>query len=81
MKINLLLAITFFSIIIYANINEMHGIVGLTKKDGGIGCICHDLDPTDSVIVWIEGPDSVLINSIAQYRTFNDRRSCCCRRI
>ena len=68
MKINLLLAITFLSIIIYANIDEMHGIVGLTKKNGGVGCVCHDLIPTDSVIVWIEGPDSVLINSTAQFK-------------
>lgn len=70
MKINLLLVTTFLSIIIYANIDEMHGIVGLTKKDGGIGCLCHDLNPTDSVIVWIEGPDSVLINSTVQFKLF-----------
>ena len=68
MKINLLLAITFLSIIIYANIDEMHGIVGLTKKDGGVGCVCHDLSPTDSVIVWIEGPDSLFKNQTAQYK-------------
>lgn len=68
MKINLLLAFAFLSLIIYANIDEMHGIVGLTKKDGGIGCICHDLIPTDSVIVWIEGPDSVLINRSVQFK-------------
>lgn len=68
MKINLLLAITFLSIIIYANIDEMHGIVELTKKNGGVGCVCHDLNPTDSVIVWIEGPDSVLRNSTSQFK-------------
>jgi hypothetical protein len=68
MKINLLLAIIFLSIIIYANIDEMHGIVGLTKKNGGVGCVCHDLIPTDSVIVWIEGPDSVLKNSTVQFK-------------
>jgi len=68
MKINLLLAIAFLSIIIYANIDEMHGIVGLTKKDGGVGCVCHDLSPTDSAIVWIEGPDSVFINSTVQFK-------------
>ena len=68
MKINLLLACAFLSIIIYANIDEMHGIVGLTKRDGGVGCVCHDLNPTDSVIVWIEGPDSVLRNSTVQYK-------------
>jgi hypothetical protein len=70
MKINLLLVITFLSIIIYANIDEMHGIVGLTKRDGGIGCVCHDLNPTDSVNVWIEGPDSVLINAAVQFKLF-----------
>jgi hypothetical protein len=68
MKINLLLAIIFLSIIIYANIDEMHGIIGLTKKDGGVGCLCHDFSPTDSVIVWIEGPDSILINSTVQFK-------------
>jgi len=68
MKFNLILAAVFLSVIIYANIDEMHGIVGLTKKDGGIGCLCHDLDPTDSVFVWIEGPDSVLKNSSTSFR-------------
>jgi hypothetical protein len=68
MKINLLLAAAFLSIIIYANIDEEHGIVGLTQKDGGIGCLCHDLDPVDSVIVWIEGPDSVLMNSTSEFK-------------
>jgi len=67
MKINFLLAISFLSIIIYANIEEMHGIVGLTKRDGGLGCVCHDLNPTDTVHVWIEGPDSLIRNSTQQY--------------
>ena len=67
MKINFLLAISFLSIIIYANIEELHGIVGLTKRDGGLGCVCHDLNPTDSVHVWIEGPDSLIRNSTQQY--------------
>ena len=70
MKINLLIVITFLSIILYANIDEEHGIVGLTRLDGGVGCVCHNLDPTDSVIVWIEGPDSVLRNSAAQFKLF-----------
>jgi hypothetical protein len=70
MKINLLLVVAFLSIVIYANINEMHGIIGLTKRDGGLGCLCHNLTPTNSVSVWIEGPDSVLINSSVQYKLF-----------
>jgi len=70
MKYNLLIAAIFLSIIIYANVDEEHGIVGLTKRDGGVGCVCHDIDPTDSVIVWIEGPDSVLLNDTIDYKLF-----------
>jgi len=68
MKINLLLTIIFLSIIIYANVDEMDGIVGLTKRDGGLGCLCHNLTPTNSVQVWIEGPDSVILNNTVQYK-------------
>ncbi len=70
MKINLLIAIVFLSIIIYANISEMHGIIGLTKRDGGLGCLCHDLEFTDSVTVWIEGPDTVNIGDTTAYKLF-----------
>lgn len=68
MRYSLLIAAIFFSLIIYANINEMHGIVGLTKRDGGIGCVCHNPDPNDSVFVWIEGPDTVRINDTVAYK-------------
>jgi hypothetical protein len=68
MKINLLLAIAFLSFIAYANINYLHGIVGMTLRDGGLGCICHNFSPNDSVNVWIEGPDSVTRNSSHQYK-------------
>jgi len=68
MKINLLLAISFLSFIAYANIEYMHGIVGMTLRDGGIGCICHDFSQSDSVNVWIEGPDSLIMSQTAQYK-------------
>jgi hypothetical protein len=68
MKINLLLTIIFLSIIIYANVDEMDGIVGLTKRDGGLGCVCHNFASTSSVHIWIEGPDSVQINSMSQFK-------------
>jgi hypothetical protein len=42
----------------------------MTIRDGGIGCICHNFSPNDSVSVWIEGPDSVIRNSTQQYRIF-----------
>jgi len=70
MKYSFLIAVIFLSIIIYANIKEMHGIVGLTKRDGGLGCVCHNPDPNDSVIVWIEGPDTVRINDTIDYKLF-----------
>ena len=70
MKINLVLFSIFLSIIIYANINHHDGQTGTTLRDGGLGCVCHDITPTDSVHVWIEGPDSVIINSTNQYKLF-----------
>lgn len=68
MRINFLLALAFISFISYANIDYLHGIVGMTLRDGGIGCICHNFSPDNSVTVWIEGPDSVIRNSTQQYR-------------
>jgi hypothetical protein len=67
MKINLLLASIFLSIIIYANSNYLHGIVGMTLRDGGLGCACHGANPNDSVNVWIEGPDSLIKGQSAFY--------------
>ena len=68
MKINLLFVFAFLSIIIYANINYEHGIIGHTKRDGEPGCLCHSLTPTDSVIVRIEGPDTVFVGDTARYK-------------
>ena len=68
MKINILLALIFLSFITYANIDYLHGIVGMTLRDGGIGCVCHNIDPTPGVNVWIEGPDSVIINQTTQFK-------------
>jgi len=70
MKINFVLFSIFLSIIIYASINHHDGQTGTTLRDGGLGCVCHDITPTDSVHVWIEGPDSVIINSTNQYKLF-----------
>lgn len=70
MKINILLALAFLSFIGFANIDYLHGIVGMTLRDGGIGCICHNFTPDDSVTVWIDGPDSVYKNGSQQYKIF-----------
>jgi hypothetical protein len=68
MKLNLLFVITFLSLIIYANVNYDDGIVGHTKRDGDPGCLCHSLTPTDSVIVWIEGPDTISVGDTTRYK-------------
>jgi len=70
MKINILLISVFLTLIIYASVHELHGIVGLTRLDGSVGCVCHNIDPSDSVFVWIEGPDSVLANDTANYKIY-----------
>ncbi len=70
MKINFILVLAFISFIAYANIDYLHGIVGMTLRDGGIGCICHNIESNDSVFVWIEGPDSVKRNSTQQFKLF-----------
>ena len=68
MKYTLLILAAFFSIIIYANINWQHGIIDMTLLDGGLGCVCHDPQPDSSVIVWVEGPDTLFINDSAIYK-------------
>jgi len=67
MKINLLLITTFISVIIFANINFETGHVGLTRLNGE-GCQCHGIEFTDSVMVWIEGPDSLFVSDSVKYK-------------
>lgn len=71
MKPNIFLSLIFISFIAYAFSSYYPtGIVGLTEKDGAIGCICHNFQKTDSVIVWIEGPDSLVIGTSAEYKLY-----------
>ncbi len=45
------------------------GYTGTTRKGGGgLGCVCHGVDPTTSVIVNIIGPDSVAAGQTVTYR-------------
>ncbi|MCZ6702964.1 MAG: T9SS type A sorting domain-containing protein [Ignavibacteria bacterium] len=69
MKINLLLISTFISVIIFAEINFETGHVGLTRLNG-VGCLCHGIEFTDSVHIWIEGPDSLEIGQLAIYTIY-----------
>ena len=44
------------------------GITGQTKRDGGVGCVCHNLLPDTNVSVVISGPDSVVVGQTAIYK-------------
>jgi hypothetical protein len=67
MKINLLLIIIFLSFLFFAGVNFEHGLVGLTRLNGE-GCQCHGVELTDSVYVWIEGPDSLFAGETTNYK-------------
>jgi hypothetical protein len=70
-KLNILLLFTFLSIIVYAfKVQYPTGIVGLTEKDGALGCICHNFEKTDSVFAWIDGPDSVVLGNTVEYKLY-----------
>ncbi len=48
-----------------------NGYVGVTKKTTGLGCICHGPhQPTDSVFVWIAGPDSLHLGEAGMYTLY-----------
>ncbi|MGQ9644748.1 MAG: choice-of-anchor V domain-containing protein [Ignavibacterium sp.] len=71
MKASIILASIFFAVVAFAfKVQYPTGIVGLTEKDGAIGCICHNFEKTDSVFAWIEGPDSVVIGNTVEYKLY-----------
>jgi len=43
------------------------GIVEMTKKNNGVGCICHDIEPVNFVNVRIEGPETVRVTTTNLY--------------
>ena len=59
MKINILLIVIFFSLLVIGGAPYPTGITGVTKLTGGAGCACHNFSPEPTVSVWFEGPDSV----------------------
>lgn len=54
-------AACFYALFIGFSILHQTGQVGVTRKNGGVGCICHGALATDSVAVWISGPESVRV--------------------
>lgn len=67
MKIISVLLFFVFAGFIYTVTDQYpHGIVGLTRLNGE-GCVCHNLEPNQNVMVTIKGPDSLAQGSSAEY--------------
>src|SRR5690606_1645450 len=69
MRINILLALIFFSVVIYGSVDFITGFVGGTELNGE-GCVCHALTPSPNVNVWVEGPDTVAKGETVEYRVY-----------
>ena len=48
------------------DLHHQNGIVHATRKNG-YGCLCHGFEPSDSVQVWISGPDSLRPGQVGEY--------------
>lgn len=66
----LLFLIGIFIILIFEalQLDYPGGFVGVTRRDGGTGCICHGQNPVSGVSVLLLGPDSVAIGEYATYQ-------------
>ncbi len=58
------------SIFLALGVLRSNGYVGATEKDGGAGCNCHSLSPFNQVSAWVQGPDSVLVGTTANYKLY-----------
>lgn len=70
MKITLTILCVFVSFMFYAfsGLYETTRI-GATQLNGN-GCVCHSLEESPEVIVWIEGPDTLMKGQTGIYRMF-----------
>jgi len=73
MKVNYIIAFLFLSfvtVVIIANINETN-LIGCTELNGDPpGCVCHTFERDTSVIVWVEGPDTLHIGETGYYTMY-----------
>jgi hypothetical protein len=57
------------TLIVYNIYSFPTGYTGVTTKGDGLGCICHGTNqPTPTVSVFFEGPDSVAVNETVLYK-------------
>jgi hypothetical protein len=69
MKTNILIFAIFLGFISYGFAVFKFGKINSTKKNGN-GCVCHNISPSENVIVWIEGPDSVEAGKSQIYKMY-----------
>jgi hypothetical protein len=62
-------AVVFFTFLFSTIIINSYpsGFTGVTKKNGGSGCLCHGFDPNPSTKVFFSGPDSIAAGQSANY--------------
>jgi len=71
MKVNYIIALlflSFVSIVVIANIDEVN-LIGCTELNGA-GCTCHTVERDSLVKVWVEGPESLLVGQTGLYKMF-----------
>ena len=65
------LIISFVALVIFASqdsINETN-LIGCTELNGS-GCVCHTTERDTSVVVWVEGPDTLYVGQMGLYKMY-----------
>ncbi len=62
--------LSFVTVVIIANINDTN-LIGCTELNGDPpGCVCHTFERDTSVILWVEGPDTLQIGETGYYTMY-----------
>ena len=72
MKINITLAVVFlsFTLLAYSGLFELpQERIGGTQLNGD-GCVCHSFYEDSTVIVWVEGPETLAVGQTGLYKMF-----------
>ncbi len=69
MKVNIILTITAMAILFFGFSHFKFGKVYSTRLNGN-GCVCHSIEASENVIVWVEGPDSLFIGQTSSFTMY-----------
>jgi len=66
-----ILIIGFVALVIFASEGSKNqtALIGCTELNGS-GCVCHTTERDTSVIVWVEGPDTLYVGQMGLYRMY-----------